>query len=584
MKLSDLKLGTKLGGAFLAVVVLTAGVGVFAVTQLGKINANTDDIATNWLPSVKTVGQIRTTVNQFRHTEADHVMSIDEKEEAALDKRFDSLKRTLAEQQAIYESMVTAGDEKQTYDQYKEHRDAYFATHERLLPLSRGGEATMERAKAYFRGESAGAFTAMANDLGRLVEINDKGADVSYKSAQGTYAQARAWVVALVVSTVLVASFLAVWITRLITKPMAQAVDAAEAIAAGDLTVALCVDGKDEIAQLLQALTRMRDNLARIVGHVRQNAESVATASAQIAQGNNDLSSRTEEQASALEETAASMEELGATVKQNADNARQANQLAQGASQVAVKGGDVVSQVVDTMKGINEGSKRIVDIISVIDGIAFQTNILALNAAVEAARAGEQGRGFAVVASEVRSLAGRSSEAAKEIKSLINTSVERVEQGTALVDQAGATMTEVVSSIRRMADVMGEISSASVEQSAGVAQVGEAVTQMDQATQQNAALVEESAAAAESLKLQAQQLVQTVAVFKLVAAGESSRAVAPEAVASSASFLESRGPTRLENVVPPTFGAMPHTNHMTTAGPAQRATSSEQGADNWGAF
>ena len=584
MKLSDFKLGTKLGGAFLAVVVLTAGVGVFSVTQLGKINADTDDIATNWLPSIKTVGQIRTTVNQFRQAEADHVMSVDEKEEAAIDKRFESLKKMLAEQQAIYEPMVTAGDEKQTYDQYKQHRDAYFAAHEKLLPLSRGGEATMERAKAYFRGESAGTFTAMADDLGRLVEINDRGADVAYKSAQGTYAQARTWVVALVVSTILVASFLAVWITRLITRPLSQAVGAAEAIAAGDLTMTLCVDGKDEIAQLLQALTRMRDNLARIVGHVRQNAESVATASAQIAQGNNDLSGRTEEQASALEETAASMEELGATVKQNADNARQANQLAQGASQVAVKGGDVVSQVVDTMKGINDSSKRIVDIISVIDGIAFQTNILALNAAVEAARAGEQGRGFAVVASEVRSLAGRSSEAAKEIKSLISTSVERVEQGTTLVDQAGTTMTEIANSIGRMTNVMGEISSASVEQSAGVAQVGEAVTQMDQATQQNAALVEESAAAAESLKMQAQQLVQTVAVFKLVAAVESSRSVAAEPLVSSASSLRHREPSRPKNVVRPTIGAVPPIRGVTTAGPAQRAASSGRGTDDWESF
>jgi methyl-accepting chemotaxis protein len=244
---------------------------------------------------------------------------------------------------------------------------------------------------------------------------------------------------------------------------------------------------------------------------------SVATASAQIAQGNNDLSARTEQQASALEQTAASMEELSSTVRQNADNARQGNQLAQNASTVAVRGGEVVGQVVDTMKGINDASRKIADIIGVIDGIAFQTNILALNAAVEAARAGEQGRGFAVVASEVRSLAGRSAEAAKEIKGLISDSVQRVEQGTVLVDQAGTTMAEVVAAIRRVTDIMGEISAASTEQSQGVAQVGEAVTQMDQATQQNAALVEESAAAAESLKAQAQQLVQAVAVLMDIA-------------------------------------------------------------------
>ena len=347
-------------------------------------------------------------------------------------------------------------------------------------------------------------------------------------------------------------------LTRSITRPVAQAVDAAERISAGDLTVELKAEGKDETAQLLQALSGMKDNLAAIVGGVRGNADGVATASAQIAQGNQDLSQRTEEQASALEETAASMEELSSTVKQNADNARQANQLALSASGVAVKGGEVVGQVVDTMKGINDSSKKIADIISVIDGIAFQTNILALNAAVEAARAGEQGRGFAVVASEVRNLAGRSAEAAKEIKSLITASVERVEQGTTLVDQAGVTMSEVVASIKRVTDIMGEISAASSEQSAGVAQVGEAVSQMDQATQQNAALVEESAAAAESLKGQAQQLVQAVAVFKLSQASQA-YAAAPAAYALAAptgyASAERRGPDRAKNVTRPKFGA-----------------------------
>ena len=264
-----------------------------------------------------------------------------------------------------------------------------------------------------------------------------------------------------------------------------------------------------------QALQSTLLRMEAAVVAVRQNSESVASASAQIASGNNDLSARTEQQASALEETAASMEELGSTVRQNADNARTANQLAMNASTVAAQGGEVVAEVVETMKGINASSNKIADIISVIDGIAFQTNILALNAAVEAARAGEQGRGFAVVASEVRSLAGRSAEAAKEIKSLIMASVERVEQGTLLVDKAGNTMTEVVTAIRRVTDIMGEISAASSEQSAGVDQIGEAVTQMDQATQQNAALVEEMAAAAASLNTQAGELVQAVAVFKL---------------------------------------------------------------------
>nr|WP_315427251.1 methyl-accepting chemotaxis protein [uncultured Albidiferax sp.] len=283
----------------------------------------------------------------------------------------------------------------------------------------------------------------------------------------------------------------------------------------GDLTLRVATSGNDELATIASNFNQFVEKIHAVMQQVRTSADGVAIASAEISQGNNDLSARTESQASALEQTSASMEQLGATVKQNADSARQANQLAQSASSVAIRGGEVVGQVVETMKGINDSSKKISDIISVIDGIAFQTNILALNAAVEAARAGEQGRGFAVVASEVRSLAGRSAEAAKEIKALINASVERVEQGTSLVDQAGTTMTEVVGSIQRVTQIMGEISVASSEQSAGVSQVGEAVTHMDQATQQNAALVEEMAAAASSLKTQAGDLVTVVGVFKL---------------------------------------------------------------------
>jgi methyl-accepting chemotaxis protein len=303
--------------------------------------------------------------------------------------------------------------------------------------------------------------------------------------------------------------------TQLGAEP-AEAATIAERVARGDLSVAVPVKPGDT-ASIMASFARMQSSLSQLVQHVRQNSESVASASAQIAQGNQDLSSRTEQQASALQQTAATMEELGTTVRHNADNAKQANQLAQTASAVASQGGDVVGKVVVTMQGIHDSSRKIGDIIGTIDGIAFQTNILALNAAVEAARAGEQGRGFAVVASEVRTLAQRSAEAAKEIKSLIGRSVEQVEQGSALVDQAGKTMGEIVGSIQRVSDIVAEITSASVEQSSGVQQVGEAVSQMDQATQQNAALVEESASAAESLRNQAQQLVQTVAVFKLSA-------------------------------------------------------------------
>jgi methyl-accepting chemotaxis protein len=332
-------------------------------------------------------------------------------------------------------------------------------------------------------------------------------------------------------TAILAGVVLAMLATRSIVRPVRRAYEVTQRIAEGDLRLddrqraALAVgsDGRranqtasaDEVTHLLRALLRMQQNLSGIVGRVRLGSESVSVASVEIAQGNQDLSTRTESQAAALAQTAASMEELGSTVRQNAANAQQANQLAQGASAVAVEGGEVVAQVVDTMKGISESSRRISEIITVIDGIAFQTNILALNAAVEAARAGEQGRGFAVVAGEVRALAQRCADAAKEIKGLITDSVQRVEQGTALADKAGGTMTEVVASIQRVSTIMAEISTASGEQNAGVAQVGDAVANMDQATQQNAALVEEMATAASNLKNQAKELVDLVAVFQV---------------------------------------------------------------------
>jgi methyl-accepting chemotaxis protein len=390
---------------------------------------------------------------------------------------------------------------------------------------------------------------------------------------------------AVLIAVLLVISIL---ISRSITVPLRRATEVSEAIAQGDLTQTVDTSGNNEISQLMRTVAQMQTSLASVVSNVRQGSESVATASAEIAQGNNDLSARTEQQASALEETSASMEQLSSTVKQNADSARQANQLAMSASSVAVQGGVVVNQVVDTMKGINEASRKIADIISVIDGIAFQTNILALNAAVEAARAGEQGRGFAVVASEVRSLAGRSAGAAKEIKQLIDTSVERVSHGSALVDQAGSTMTEVVDSIKRVTDIMGEISAASNEQSLGVAQVGEAVTLMDQATQQNAALVEEMAAAASSLKGQAQDLVQVVSVFKLDTNHVAARA-APRAHSHKPSEGSMRQMPQAHKPVAKSLAAKPTAPSRAApkalAKPASKlATSTSAGDDSWETF
>ncbi len=411
------------------------------------------------------------------------------------------------------EPLLSSDEEKQAYKLIRAVRVKYQQAKDAAMKARQDGNAD-ESARIY-----NSEFIPLAKDYQHQVmtflSLQRKSIDLTEREIAQQYERSFNLMVLLGVLMVALGATCAFLISRSITRPLAEAVKVARIVASGDLSSRVEVRSGDETGQLMQALKDMNDSLVRIVGQVRSGTDTIATASSQIAAGNLDLSSRTEQQASSLEETASSMEELTSTVKQNADNARQANQMAASASEVAFQGGAVVSEVVVTMGLISASSKKIVDIIGVIDGIAFQTNILALNAAVEAARAGEQGRGFAVVASEVRNLAQRSAAAAKEIKTLISDSVEKVEAGARLADQAGATMEEIVKRAKGVTDIMGEITAASQEQNAGIDQINQAIAQMDQVTQQNAALVEEAAAAAESLQDQAGNLAQVVSVFKL---------------------------------------------------------------------
>ncbi|MCB5190362.1 methyl-accepting chemotaxis protein [Methylobacillus arboreus] len=514
MQFSNLKIGVRLGAGFAAVLLLIlimVGMGIgqlFVVgntaSQLVEVELAKERLATEWVTNMKQ--------NSIR------ALGAIKAPDAAM---FEMYKKQIAETSAIntglrkkLEEALVSPEEKALFANTEEKIKAFQAVRNSLLEMRANGES-MDTLDQKIQAEFLPAREEYLASVNKLLEfeqglINTAGADI-----QRVKNSSSLWLLVLGVISLGLGAFLAWRLSHGITSPLAKAVDVAEAVAGGDLTTKITVDSTDEIGQLLSALKKMNDNLGNIVGEVRNGTDTMATASSEIATGNLDLSSRTEEQASSLEETASAIEELTSTVKQNADNARQANQLAVSASSVAVQGGEVVEQVIATMGSINESSKRIADIIGVIDGIAFQTNILALNAAVEAARAGEQGRGFAVVATEVRSLAQRSANAAKEIKTLIGDSVASVGAGSKLVEQAGTTMSEVVNSVKRVTDIVSEIAAASQEQSIGIEQVNQAIMQMDEVTQQNAALVEEAAAASQSLQDQAVKLAQSVSVFKI---------------------------------------------------------------------
>ncbi|HJV75730.1 MAG TPA: methyl-accepting chemotaxis protein [Noviherbaspirillum sp.] len=507
-------------------------------------------------------------------------------EPAAIGKEMDGVEKRIEEINTVWNAYMAvaasrmSAEEKALADKFIENRKKFVA--EGLKPAIAALRANdIAQATTLMRGPMNALVMPVSDGANTLMQYQLDTAKKEFEKNQMIYRWVRNSCISGILFGVLLGAVMCVWLLRAIARPLADAVKVAKSVAAGDLTNRIEVSTKDETGQLLQALKDMNGSLARIVREVRSGTETIATASGQIASGNQDLSARTETQASSLEETASSMEELTSTVKQNADSAYQANQLAMSASEVAVKGGNVVSQVVHTMASINDSSKKIVDIIGVIDGIAFQTNILALNAAVEAARAGEQGRGFAVVATEVRQLAQRSAAAAKEIKTLIDDSVEKVGVGAKLVDEAGATMQEIVDSVRRVTDIMGEISVASKEQTDGIQQVNQAINQMDAVTQQNAALVEEAAAAAESLQEQAVNLAHVVSVFKL---GESMPImVSAGAMASAATAAPSTGTGVAPRIKKPA-ATVPPVRIKTTAGTKQIANMRPGEQEDWEEF
>jgi len=509
----NLKLATKLVASFAAVLLLSASVGLFALFQLDRVNQTATDLTRQALPAARTLQDIKYQLQRHRAQMTQHLLAATPAEAEGYEKSMPVLWDTVTKDHAAYAQYAKTPEEQQLLSEIGTDLKSYATHAAAILQLSR--ELQSEQAAYQLRGDSLKVTLAIQTRLDALDKINAARTEAFNAAGDELFANAQWWIIGLLIGSVVIGLGLALGIARAVARPLQHAVKLAQQVAAGNLGSHIEVHSRDETGQLLQALKDMNNSLLQIVGEVRQGTDSIATASSQIAMGNQDLSARTEEQASSLEQTAASMEELTATVKQNAASAQQANQMASAASQVAVRGGAAVSKVVQTMSDINASSRKIVDIIGVIDSIAFQTNILALNAAVEAARAGDQGRGFAVVASEVRTLAQRSASAAKEIKQLIDASVTKVEEGNGQVEQAGKTMEEIVHSVRRVTDIMGEITAASHEQTAGIEQVNQAVTQMDQMTQQNAALVEEAAAATDALQGQAAALSKVVSVFDL---------------------------------------------------------------------
>ena len=567
--LENISIGKRLSGGFALVLAMTLAIGGAGIVYLDKIGSAThsamdvplakERMITEW--HTQTFGAVRRTAAIVKSADPSLIDFFKEDGAKTSGRSSELIKKI--------EPLLSNDEEKEQFRKIGELRKTYTAAKDKAIKAKTAGDS-IEAARLLDQ-EFMPASIAYEAGLAKLVAMQHRHIDATAKEIDGDIS-ASARIIGLLCALALAVGAVCSWLlTRGIVRPIREAVDLAEAVAGGDLTRRIQSDARDETGALLRSLRDMSDSLVRIVSEVRSGTSTIHGAAGEIAAGNLDLSNRTEQQASSLESTASSMAHLTDTVRQNADNARQANQLSITASSVASEGGAVVEQVIQTMGSINESSRKIVDIISVIDGIAFQTNILALNAAVEAARAGEQGRGFAVVAGEVRTLAQRSAAAAKEIKSLIDDSVGKVDTGAKLVDQAGATMQQVVSSIRRVTDIMAEIASASQAQTGGIEQVNSAIGQMDQATQQNAALVEESAAAAGSLQEQAAKLAQAVDQFKLEYSAPV-RAAVPAAPAARVPAVRARAEPKLARPAP---AQAPAAASAHTAGKRVAATAGE---------
>ena len=538
----NLKIGTKLLSSFILLALIAGAIGWVGISSIRKGDDNDTMLYEQGAVPISLLGQMSSDIQRVRVNLGEIILVRDRAEKQRYTEKIKELSAGISKNLELVEKTASGSEEKALIKDFNDSRSVFRPLIGKISDLSLAGKN--DEALTIYTDEASPAVRAEQGVIDKLVALNlQKAKALNDNNTIMANASIRSTLILAVIGMILAVG-LGIFITRIITIPLQEAVNMARRVAAGDLTSSVEAKYTDETGQLLTALKEMNESLVQIVGDVRTGADSIATATEEIAAGNLDLSQRTEEQASALEETASSMEELTSTVKQNADNAQAANQLAIDASGVAVKGGEVINRVVLTMESIRGSSKKISDIIGVIDGIAFQTNILALNAAVEAARAGEQGRGFAMVAAEVRSLAQRSAAAAKEIKTLIEDSVGKVQDGSRLVEEAGRTTQEIVTSIKRVTDIMAEISAASLEQSTGIEQVNIAITQMDDVTQQNAALVEEAAAAAESLEDQARQLVGVVARFTLEESVKPQASAPPRKVTRSAAAPQQKGPEK----------------------------------------